>query len=125
MGARSSLLAAIILTLAVPAGAVPAGAAEARASADPIAAFLEAYRAGDCAAFRAFIRTHYHSRVMARPERVEEVVSRRALGHNGGIPGASSELRWLRDDDLVLIALCNREGAAPDLLRFLQGELGW
>jgi CubicO group peptidase (beta-lactamase class C family) len=42
-----------------------------------------------------------------------------AVGHNGGIAGASAELRWLAREGLILVALCNRERAAPDLLRFV------
>lgn len=42
-----------------------------------------------------------------------------AIGHNGGIAGASGELRYFPGQRLVLVALCNRERSAPDLLQFL------
>ena len=50
---------------------------------------------------------------------VEILPDQRAAGHNGGIAGASSELRWLAGGGLTLVVLCNRERAAPDLLHYV------
>lgn len=47
----------------------------------------------------------------------------RAIGHNGGFAGASAELRYFPEQELVLAVLCNRERSAPDLLHFLRE--GW
>lgn len=48
----------------------------------------------------------------------------RVVGHNGGIAGASAELRLFLDDGTLFVALANRERAAGDLLFRVMDELG-